>query len=149
LTSFEILHAPKFGRAPGEQAKIEVAVVGLRQERRNGRAEEHQRDPGIEGQQDHGKRAERQKALRHDQHVGDHAHGAEVGFAAGVLQLIIELGILKIVQVERLRLAHDRHVDRMRETRVEDMVKQGAALAQHSAQRDQAKFKQQIGQRGT
>ncbi len=69
---------------------------------------------------------------------------AKVSLAARVLQLVVKLRILKIMQIERERLADDGGVDRIAESRVQHMLKQRVNLRQHRAGGDDAKLEQQI-----
>ena len=133
------------GRAPGNDAEGQVGVTALGDERRQRGGEQDHRQERAEAHQQGGEGQERQNVLDEVEAAVDDLQAAPVGLAAGVLQLVVVLGVLEVSQVELERLADDARVDAQVEARVQHVFGQAASLADGGLPHQENEFSQPVG----
>jgi hypothetical protein len=141
-------HAARLGRAPRLEPEVELAVAALHDERGDRRAEEDQRDPRIEREQESEEREQRQRVLREQEAAVDERHHAELGLPPGVLHLVVEFRILEEARLERERLADDARVDEMAEAVADELVRELPQLPVDRASEQQAELDEHVGEHG-
>jgi hypothetical protein len=120
--------------------------VGLAQERGQHRDHQQQQQPGYVHRQRHAQRHQGDHVLdRGEQQGADAPHR----LAPGPLQLVVQLGVLELLQVERRRVAHQLHAGAIGEEVAEQALQQrrhpGETLAHHG---DAQLARQQLAQPG-
>jgi hypothetical protein len=130
------LHA-RLGRTPAEQAKRIAGKLRLGHERRQPRQQQHRDGPGREPDEQHAVARQGHGVLRQAEAAHHERERPHRGLAARPCQLVVELGVLEMLQLQRQRLLQDHDVDALAQLGAQQRLAQVQAALGRSHDGDQ------------
>ncbi len=135
-------------RPPRQHAEGQLGVFALGDERRDGRGKQDERQPRAEADEQGAERQQRDRVLDQVEAAVHDLQAAAVGLAAGVLELVVVVGVLEGRQVQVQRLSDDAGVDVQIDLSVEDVFGELARLGVGGLRHEQDELDGQQRQHG-
>ncbi len=123
----QVVELASLGRSPGIQSKRLRRESGFGNKCRNRRSYQDQNAPGGKANQKHRIGSKRDCVLRNREDLQHQRQGPRRRFAAGVLHLVVDIGVLEVTKLERKGLLEDLDVDDISECCPHQLAKKGHA----------------------
>ena len=118
---------------PGEEQRVaQRGVMGLAEERRENCQREEQQQPGDVDRDRNGQRDERDQVLEAGEYAGEEPDPPH-RLPAGPLQLVVDLGVLELLEIERGRVLHQLNAGAVGEQVAQQTLQQGRGTGQDFA----------------
>ncbi len=123
----QVVELASLGSSPRIQSKRLGCESGFGNEGRNRGSHQHQNAPGGKANQQDRVGSERDCVLRDSEDLQHQRQGSRRRFAASVLHLVVDIGVLEVAKLERKRLLEDLDIDDISEGGPQQLAKKGQA----------------------